>query len=41
MAQSPAAKAGIQGADLLADIRGIYTEVSRIINIPKDMPNRY
>jgi hypothetical protein len=39
-AQSPAAKAGIQGGDLLAaDIRGSYTEISRIINIPKDIPN--
>jgi hypothetical protein len=38
-AQGPAAKAEIQGGDLLADIRGSYTEVSRIINIPKDMPN--
>jgi hypothetical protein len=38
-AEGPAAKAGIQGDDLLADIRGSYIEVSRIINIPKDMPN--
>jgi hypothetical protein len=39
MAQGPAAKAGIQGGDLLADIRGSYIKVSRIINIPKDIPN--
>src|SRR5919112_349154 len=38
-AQGPAAKAGIQAGDLLADIRGSYIEVSRIINIPKNMPN--
>ena len=38
-AEGPAPKAGIQGGDLLADIRGSYIEVSRIINIPKDMPN--
>jgi hypothetical protein len=38
-AQAPAAKAGIQGGDILADIRGLYIEVSRIINIPKDIPN--
>jgi hypothetical protein len=38
-AEGPAAKAGIKGDDLLADIRGSYIEVSRIINIPKDMPN--
>jgi hypothetical protein len=37
--QGPAAKAGMRGGDLLADIRGSYIEVSRIINIPKNMPN--
>jgi hypothetical protein len=37
--QGPSTKDGIRGGDLLADIRGSYIEVSRIINIPKDMPN--
>jgi len=38
-AEGPAAKAGIVGGDLLAEIRGSYIEVSRIINIPRNIPN--
>jgi hypothetical protein len=36
--EGPAAKARLIGGDSLTDIKGSYSEVSRIINIPKDMP---
>jgi len=38
-AEGPAAKAEIAGGDLLANIKGSYIEVSRIINIPRNVPN--
>ena len=37
--EGPAAKAGLVGGDSLTDIKGRYIEVSRIINIPKNIPN--
>lgn len=37
--EGPAAKARLVGGDSLTDIKGRYIEVSRIINIPKNIPN--
>jgi hypothetical protein len=38
-AEGYAAKAGIQGGNSLADINGRYIEISRIINIPRNIPD--
>ena len=37
--EGPAPKARLVGGDSLTDIKGRYIEVSRIINIPKNIPN--